>query len=1150
MRDEADGRRVGGAARSATASVREIMDAAASNIGRVLDGKYRIDALLGTGGMGVVYRATDLRLDRVVAVKLIRAEARDRLAVACFEREARAVARLRHPNIVTIHDVGVEKHTGAYMVMELLEGRSLRAELDSRGRLPAAEAVEIGRQACLALQAAHEAGVVHRDVKPANVFLERTAGALTVKVVDFGLARLEAVSSVGRPDVVQGTPRYMSPEQFDSEQEEDSRSDLYSLGVVLYEALAGRPPFEARTALGLMTRHACDTPPPLGDDVASGLAAAVLRALEKRPNDRYPTADDFGRALEAGVVAVEERRAPREIAFGEFRLRADADVLSRNGEAVGLERQAVRVLRYLIANRDRVVPKNELFEELWPDVFTTESVLTRLISLLRRTLGDGAKDAHYIRTFHGQGYQFVARIAGDDTDGKGRTRVDTNPVVSVPRAYSRPLTNLPYGVTSFVGRERELDQIGEALGRSRLVTLTGPGGIGKTRLAVEAARRSLGAYLDGVWLVELASLSDPALVPGAVAAALGVRERPDRPLLDTLAAWLGNKVLLLVLDNCEHLVDSCAALVERLLPAAAGLRVLATSRELLDIYGEAVWPVPALGDDAGRLFVERARSARPDFALAPDDEAAIARLCSDLEGIPLSIELAAARVRAFPVDEILARMSDRFSLLARTRDRGGRQRALRATLDWSYDLLSSEERTLLARLSVFAGGWTKESAESVTQHSALSTQHSLDRLVDKSLVTVDPETERYGMLETIREYARERLRESGEESATLVRHAAWCVERATLVQDALHDGHDALADGFDVEHDNMRAALRWAVEEGNDPELGLRLCFPLNIFWTLHGHLSEGRAWTDAALAAATDAPASVRVRAASAASALAEAQGDLGRARSVLEAAVDELDGAVDPAAAARLHWRLGIVLERMGEYDGAEAQWEAGLAIAERLDEPHMVGSLLNSLGIVAQDREDFDLARAWWERSLDLWRGIGSAPNIAVSLYNLGELATYEERFDEAERLVGTALDMGRTHRLPAVVAASAYVLGNVALATGLGARARERYVESLALAGETGDREQMARTFDGFSRLAADEGDAGRAMRLAGAVAALCGEIGLRPSPPHQAAFERAIEPARRALGKRRAAAEFDAGAAMSLDEAVAYALDTDGGLGAR
>jgi predicted ATPase/class 3 adenylate cyclase len=444
--------------------------------------------------------------------------------------------------------------------------------------------------------------------------------------------------------------------------------------------------------------------------------------------------------------------------------------------------------------------------------------------------------------------------------------------------------NLPLQLTSFVGREREQAEVRRLLTTARLVTLTGTGGCGKTRLALQVGAELADAFADGVWFVDLAPLADPALVPQTVAAVLGVHEVAGRPLLQTVADHLRGRELLLILDNCEHLLDACAQLADALLRACPRLRILATSRELLGVAGESAWRVPSLTlpdarqppaaasltqYEAVRLFIERAVAALPTFAVTNQNAPAVAQLCWRLDGIPLAIELAAARVRMLTVEQIAARLDDRFRLLtggSRTALR--RQQTLQAAIDWSYQLLSEEERLLLQRLAVFAGGWTLEAAEAVGVGASIEGADVLDllgALVDKSLVVAEGQGahERYRLLETIRQYAGEKLLEAGEVGPIRDQHRDWYVGLAARAEPELTGpGEEEWLGRLEVEHDNLRAALAWSLE--GDPGVGLRLAASLGGFWARHGHLVEGRRWLEAFLtrAPAPDDPEEQRVRA------------------------------------------------------------------------------------------------------------------------------------------------------------------------------------------------------------------------------------------------------------------------------------------------
>lgn len=417
--------------------------------------------------------------------------------------------------------------------------------------------------------------------------------------------------------------------------------------------------------------------------------------------------------------------------------------------------------------------------------------------------------------------------------------------------------NLPVQLTTFIGREHQMAEAKRLLATTRLLTLTGPGGTGKTRLSLQMAADVLDAFPDGVWLVELAPLSDAALVPQTVASTWSVREQPGRPLLETLSDYLRAKSLLLILDNCEHLIDACAQLAETLLRACPHLKLLPSSREALGVAGETAYRVPSLSlpdphqplsveslsrYEAAQLFVDRARAVQPHFSLTAHNLSAVAQICQRLDGIPLALELAAARVKLFAVEQIALRLDDRFRLLTGgSRTALPRQQTLRALIDWSYDLLPVAERGALARLSVFAGGWTFGAAEAVIGPEALDL---LSHLVDKSLVVVDelaeaPET-RYRLLETIRQYARDKLLESGEAPMVRDRHLRHYLLVAEVAEPKL-EGPEMLPalNQLEAELDNIRAALEWTLDRS--PQAAVQLAARLTFFWQRRGHVPEGR---------------------------------------------------------------------------------------------------------------------------------------------------------------------------------------------------------------------------------------------------------------------------------------------------------------------
>jgi predicted ATPase len=454
-----------------------------------------------------------------------------------------------------------------------------------------------------------------------------------------------------------------------------------------------------------------------------------------------------------------------------------------------------------------------------------------------------------------------------------------------PQPRSAPPHNLPAPRSSFVGREQQIEEVKRQLAQTRLLTLTGVGGSGKTRLALEVARDLIEAYPDGVWLVQLAPLSEEVLVPKAVAEALGVIERPGESLTDTLAEVLGSRQLLLVVDNCEHLIEAIARLVDALLDSCPRLRILATSREALGLEGEARWLVPPLSvpevgrtmssEELGayesvRLFVERARRHDPSFSSSPKNAPTVAKICRMLEGIPLAIELAAARVGTLSLEQISERLEGTLDLLTRGgRTAAPRHRTLRGALDWSYELLSEPEIVLFRRLSVFAGGWTLAASEAVGMGGSVEEEDVLDLLsglVDKSLVVPgggDQGGVRYRMLEPVRQYAREKLEEGDEAEQVRRRHADFFRTLAEEAEPELWGPEDARwLNRLELEHDNMRGALSWSLEWG-EPELALRLAGALGWFWRGRGFYGEGRRWVEEVLEKSSGtSSATIRTRA------------------------------------------------------------------------------------------------------------------------------------------------------------------------------------------------------------------------------------------------------------------------------------------------
>jgi predicted ATPase/class 3 adenylate cyclase len=729
-----------------------------------------------------------------------------------------------------------------------------------------------------------------------------------------------------------------------------------------------------------------------------------------------------------------------------------------------------------------------------------------------------------------------------------------------------PKHNLPQALSAMIGREAEQGQVLALLAEARLVTLTGTGGVGKTRLALAVAAELLDQYADGVWLVELAPLADPALVVGAVAQALETREEPNRPILATLTDYLKDKHLLLVLDNCEHLIAACAELAAALLRAAPGLSLLATSREGLGVTGEQCYRVPSLSApdpkylppielvgsyEAARLFVARAQARRREFALDAQNARAVAELCARLDGIPLAIELAAARVGSLPVEAIASRLSERFRLLTGgPRDVLPRQQTLRATVDWSWELLNVRERSLLQGLSVFAGGWTLEAAEMVCTSDGTEQWEVLDlldSLANKSLVQVDERGDgtRYRLLETVRQYAWEHLEARGDRAATQRCHLAWCEALAEEAEPHLTGpAQGAWLGRLDAEHDNLRAALDWSLG-GGMPVGGLQLAGLLWRFWLGRGYLSEGRRWLEAALLAAHDVPASLKARAFLGAGVLAYEQDDYVQARARYEVALAMYHDFGDQHGAAFVLSNLGKVAWMLGAAEEARSRYDESLQLARALQDQGATARALGNLGNLAYQAGYCERARAHFEECLAIFRQVGDQQGIANAVNNLAMVALEQRDFATARGWLEENLTLAREQGAPSAVALALINLGEVASDQGDYARARMHYLESLPLWQMLGAKGRIAGCLEGLARLdalehAAEDGIALRATRLCGAAEALRDVIRAPLSPADRPTYEATLAALRATLGEERFAAARLAGRELSLEQAVAEA----------
>jgi predicted ATPase/DNA-binding CsgD family transcriptional regulator len=731
--------------------------------------------------------------------------------------------------------------------------------------------------------------------------------------------------------------------------------------------------------------------------------------------------------------------------------------------------------------------------------------------------------------------------------------------------------NLPAEPNSFVGRERDLEELALLLSAVRALTLCGPGGIGKSRLALRLAGEMAPGFADGAWLVELADTGDPALLPARIASVLGIREEPDRPLAETLVDALRPRRLLLVLDTCEHVVAACAALVQQLLGSCPRLRLIATSREPLRVRGETVWRVPPLAmpavldglgagelarHEAIRLFAERAAAASPGFALAAENADAVARLCRMLDGVPLAIELAAARVRALSIEQIAVRLADRFQLLA-IGDRTAplRQQTLRAAVDWSYELLTEPEQILLRRLSVFAG-WNLEMAEQVCADEAIPVGRVLDllaALIDKSLVTLDAELDgyaRYRLLDTIKEYAAARLAASGERPVIRLRHRDYLlrliedtVGKAFVRGDPPWPARVALYRRITVERPNYSAALAASLDCG-DAEEGLRLCSALRSQWIADGDVSEGTSWFDRFLGLDREVTPRVRARALMLRSEMAFEQQDYPVAGDCAQVGLDLCRASGGTGAAGGLRMRALVSL-RAGRPEDALAGMDAAIEAARADGDDWEEGIALSTKAAIIARHGSLQEAQRTFEHALDVLSD-NNGWGVAYTRYGLGGLASARGDHAAAAEHYATALALYREIGARPDIARCLAGLAWVALA-GLDLdRAAARLAESLQLSLAIGQRLAIARGLQAAAVLAARREEPARTARLEGAALALLDSLGHAPSASARKRSGRLLDAARGQLGEAAVAELLADGRAMSADKAVRYAIGADGG----
>ncbi|MES3035513.1 MAG: protein kinase [Gemmatimonadota bacterium] len=967
-----------------------------ANAGDVI-GPYRLLREIGRGGMGTVWLAHDGRLDRNVALKFLRlpddgegsgAADRRRAVRSRFLVEARAAASIDHPNVAGIYDVGGAQSDRLFIAMAYCENGSLAHRL-AGGALTVGEALRIAAEIAAGLAAAHRRGVVHRDVKPANVLFD---AAGTARLADFGIALLPG-HSVTANGMVMGTLAYLAPEQLRGDRA-DHRADLWALGVTLYEMLTGRLPFEGTSHAAMMysVLHATPVPPAsLVTDLQMTVSTLLTHLLAKDPEQRPDSAD--------------------------------------------LVEQALRMIA----------------------------------------------------------------LHGDRAD----TDIGAKALISDTEAAPQHLTPL-------IGRTSELGLVRRLLADTRLLTLTGAGGSGKTRIASETAERGTtadGGTAERVAWVDLIPLADESLVPAQIAAALRVPEIPGRTRLDAVADTIGAQRILLVLDNCEHVVSAAARAAETLLQRCPNLQILATSREALGIHGETTWLVPALPVlDARELFVQRAQSVLPGFTLDAQTTQVVDDICLRLDGIPLAIELAAARVRILSPAQILSRLDNVFSLLTGgVRTALPRHRTLRGTMEWSHELLVPRDRVLLRRLAVFSGGFSMSAAEAVCADPAdsgatsdgserLDADDILDgvsSLVDKSLVLLDADGAalRYRLLETVRQYALERLDAVGERARHEQLHAEYFMHLIEGEAPMLLGGEQmpGVMERLILDHANLRSAIAWSVRgdphDSGRAEIALRIAGAMFWYWyAAAGWLGtaqygEARAFVALALERGAHCAPVLRGAALAVSGFVALSTGEWAQATRDTAAAYTLLQAHGETASAAFTQAALAAAHLMQGNLDVA---WDTILsAVAAAAPLPT---SVLHTFcgswhGLIARARGDVALSRAVQQRTIEHAEALAHQTSLAHTHAFLAALELDAGMIEEAA--------------------------GHFRISVPIHLRLRDGWGLALDL--------------EGLSNVAAGRGDFADAARLLGAVDALRAKIGLGIPTFEVADRERRVRETRARLG---------------------------------